>query len=150
MDVTGIKMQHVPYSQMSQGMSDLISGRTEINFGPMGSALPYIRDGKMRALAINGPVRSKLLPGIPTLEEVGIKMGQESSWYGFFGPKGTPKPIVDKINRDLQTVIDMPDMRQRELQLGFRYIGGPPERLAEYLKADIAKWEMLDKKGAFR
>ena len=77
MDVTGTKMQHVAYSQMSQGMSDLISGRTEINFGPMGSSLPYIQDGKMRALAINGPARSKMLPGIPTLEEVGIKMGQE-------------------------------------------------------------------------
>ena len=150
MDVTGTKMQHVAYSQMSQGMSDLISGRTEINFGPMGSSLPYIQDGKMRALAINGPARSKLLPGIPTLEEVGIKMGQELSWYGFFAPKGTPKPIIEKINKDLQTVIDMPDMRARELQLGYRYIGGSPEQLAAYLKANIAKWEALDKKGAFK
>lgn len=150
MDVTGTKMQHVAYSQMSQGMSDLISGRTEINFGPMGSSLPYIRDGKMRALAINGPARSKLLPGIPTLEEAGIKMGQESSWYGFFGPKGTPKPIIDKINKDLQTVIDMPDMRAHESQLGYRYVGGSPEQLAAYLKADIAKWEALEKKGSFK
>lgn len=150
MDVTGTKMQHVAYSQMSQGMSDLISGRTEINFGPMGSSLPYIQDGKMRALAINGPARSKLLPGIPTLEEVGIKMGQESSWYGFFAPKGTPKPIIDKINKDLQTVIDMPDMRARELQLGYRFIGGSPAQLAAYLKADIAKWQALEKKGAFK
>jgi len=150
MDVTGTKMQHVAYSQMSQGMSDLISGRTEINFGPMGSSLPYIQDGKMRALGINGPARSKLLPGIPTLEEVGIKMGQESSWYGFFAPKGTPKPIIDKINKDLQTVIDMPDMRARELQLGYRFIGGSPAQLAAYLKADIAKWQALDKKGAFK
>ena len=150
MDVTGTKMQHVAYSQMSQGMSDLISGRTEINFGPMGSSLPYIQDGKMRALAINGPARAKPLPSIPTLEEVGIKMGQESSWYGFFAPKGTPKPIIEKINKDLQTVIDMPDMRARELELGYRYIGGSPEQLAAYLKANIAKWEALDKKGAFK
>jgi len=150
MDVTGTRMQHVPYSQMSQGMSDLIAGRTEINFGPMGSSLPYIQDGKMRALAINGPARAKLLPGIPTLEEVGVKMGQESSWYGFFAPKGTPKPIIDKINKDLQTVIDMPDMRVRERDLGYRYIGGPPERLAAYLKADIAKWKALNDKGAFK
>jgi tripartite-type tricarboxylate transporter receptor subunit TctC len=131
-------------------MSDLISGRTEINFGPMGSSLPYIQDGKMRALAVNGPARSKLLPDIPTLEEVGIKMGRESSWYGFFAPKGTPKSIIEKINKDLQTVIDMPDMRARELQLGYRFIGGSPEQLAAYLKADIAKWAALDKKGAFK
>ena len=77
MDVTGTKMQHVPYSQMSQGFADLMSGRTEINFGPMGSSIANIRSGKMRALALNGPARSKLLPDIPTFEEVGIKMGQE-------------------------------------------------------------------------
>ena len=77
-------------------------------------------------------------------------MGLESSWYGFSAPKGTPKPIIDKINKDLQTVIDMPDMRARELQLGYRYIGGSPEQLAAYLKADIAKWEALDKMGAFK
>ncbi len=150
MDVTGTKMQHVPYSQMSQGMADLMSGRTEINFGPMGSSIANIRSGKMRALALNGPARSKLLPDIPTLEEVGVKMGQESSWYGFFAPKGTPKAIIDKINKDLQTVIDMPEMRERELQLGYRYFGGPPERLAAYVKSDIAKWQALDKKGAFK
>lgn len=150
MDVTGTKMQHVPYSQMSQGIADLMSGRTEVNFGPMGSSIANIRSGKMRALALNGPVRSKLLPDLPTLEELGVKMGQESSWYGFFAPKGTPKAIIDKINKDLQTVIDSPEMRQREIELGYRYFGGPPERLAAYLKADMAKWQALDKKGAFK
>ena len=150
MDVTGTRMQHVPYSQMSQGISDLMSGRTEINFGPMGSSIANIRSGAMRALALNGPVRSKLLPDIPTLTEVGIKMGEESSWYGFFAPKGTPKAIVDKINKDIQAVIDMPEMRERETQLGYRYIGGSPEDLAAYLKSDIAKWQTLEKKGAFK
>ena len=150
MDVTGTKMQHVPYSQMSQGISDLMSGRTEINFGPMGSSIANIRSGSMRALALNGPLRSKLLPDIPTLTEVGIKMGEESSWYGFFAPKGTPKATIDKINKDLQTVIDMPDMRERETQLGYRYIGGSPEDLAAYLKSDIEKWQALEKKGAFK
>ena len=149
MDVTGTVMQHVPYSQMSQGMNDLISGRTEISFGPMGSSVPNIRSGKMRALAISGPDRAKLLPEIPTLTEVGVKMSEESSWYGFFAPKGTPKAIIDKINKDLQTVIDMPDMREREQALGYRYFGGPPEKLAAFLKAEIAKWDGLAKKGAF-
>jgi tripartite-type tricarboxylate transporter receptor subunit TctC len=135
---------------MSQGITDVINGRVQINFGPMGSSIGNIRAGKMRALAVNGPTRSKLLPDVPTLEEAGVKMGQESSWYGFFAPKGTPKPIIDKINHDLQKVIDMPDMREREVQLGYRYFGGPPERLAAYLKADIAKWQALAAKGAFK
>ena len=150
MDVTGIKMQHVPYSQMSQGIADVMSGRTEVWFRPVGGSIANIRSGKMRALAVNGPARSKLLPDLPTFEELGVKMGEESSWYGFFAPKGTPKPIIDKINRDLQTVIDMPDMSEREVQLGYRFIGGPPERLAVFLKSEIAKWQALDKKGAFK
>jgi tripartite-type tricarboxylate transporter receptor subunit TctC len=82
--------------------------------------------------------------------ESGVNMKNESSWYGFFAPKGTPKPIIDKINRDLQTVIDRPDMRDRELALGYRFIGGPPEKLGEYLRSETAKWEALSKKGAFK
>jgi tripartite-type tricarboxylate transporter receptor subunit TctC len=150
MDVTGTVMQHVPYSQMSQGMNDLISGRTEISFGPMGSSVPNIRSGKMRALAISGLDRAKLLPEIPTLTEVGVKMSEESSWYGFFAPKGTPKAIIDKVNKDVQAVIDMPDMREREAQFGYRYFGGSPERLGSFVKSEITKWEALAKKGAFK
>jgi tripartite-type tricarboxylate transporter receptor subunit TctC len=148
-DVTGIQMQHVPYSQMAQGQTDLISGRTPIWFGPMGSSLPNIRANKARALAVTGPRRAKLLPEIPTMSELGIKMGEESSWYGFFAPKGTPKAIIEKINRDLQKVIDSPDMREREVQLGYRFIGGPPEKLGVWVNTEIAKWSGLAKKGAF-
>jgi tripartite-type tricarboxylate transporter receptor subunit TctC len=150
MDVTGTKMQHVPYSQMSQGINDLITGRTEINFGPMGSSIANIRSGKLRALALSGPARAKLLPDVPTLTEVGIKMSEESSWYGFFAPKGTPKAIIDQVNRDIEKVLAMPDMKEREVQLGYRFIGGPPEKLGAHLKAEIAKWDRLAKKGAFK
>jgi tripartite-type tricarboxylate transporter receptor subunit TctC len=150
MDVTGTRMQHVPYSQMSQGMSDLFSGRTEINFGPMGSSIGNIREGKMRALALSGPTRSKLLPEIPTLTEVGVNMPEESSWYGFFAPKGTPKAVIAKVNADIAKVLAMPDMREREVQLGYRFVGGPPEKLGSFLSAEIAKWRALDQKGAFK
>jgi tripartite-type tricarboxylate transporter receptor subunit TctC len=150
MEATGVKMQHVPYSQMSQTFTDVFSGRTEIWFTTMGGSLPHIRSGKVRALAVNGPARSKLVPDLPTMIELGINMKDESSWYGFFAPKGTPKPIVEKINRDLQSVIDLPEMRERELALGYRFIGGPPERLAAHLKSETAKWAELAKKGAFK
>ena len=150
MDVTGVRMQHIPYSQMSQSYADIFSGRTEIWFTTAGGSLPHVRSGKVRALAVNGPTRSKLLPELPTMIELGINMKDESSWYGFFAPKGTPKAIIDKVNRDLQTVIDSPDMRERELQLGYRFIGGSPNKLAEHLKAEIAKWEQLAQKGSFK
>lgn len=147
-DTVGIRMQHVPYSQMSQAYSDIFSGRTEIWFTTAGGSLPHLRSGKVRGLAVNGPSRTKLLPDLPTMKESGVNMTDESSWYGFFAPKGTPKAIVDKINRDLQTVIDMPDMREKELALGYRFIGGPPQKLAEFLPQQIAKWEKLAKTGS--
>jgi tripartite-type tricarboxylate transporter receptor subunit TctC len=150
MDVVGIQMQHIPYSQMSQSYSDIFSGRTEVWFTTAGGSLPHVKSGKVRALAVNGPTRSKLLPELPTMIELGINMKDESSWYGFFAPKGTPKATIDKINRDLQTVIDTPEMREKELALGYRFIGGPPSRLAEHLKTEIAKWDELYKKGSFK
>ena len=150
MDVTGTRMQHVPYSQMAQGITDVLTGRTEINFGPMGSSIGNIREGKMRALALTGPVRSTLLPEVPTLTELGIKMGEESSWYAFFAPKGTPRPVIDKINRDLEKVLALPEMKERGTQLGYRFVGGPPEKLAAHLKSEIVKWDTLEKKGAFK
>jgi tripartite-type tricarboxylate transporter receptor subunit TctC len=149
-DVVGIKMQHVPYSQMAQGITDVLTGRTEVWFTTFSGPLPHIKSGAVRAFAVTGPRRAALLPEIPTMSELGIKMGEESSWYGFMAPKGTPKAIIDKINRDLEKVIALPDMKEREAQLGYRYIGGPPDRLATFLKIDIAKWADLDKKGSFK
>jgi tripartite-type tricarboxylate transporter receptor subunit TctC len=115
----------------------------------MGSSLGHVRSGKVRALALTGPVRSKLMPDIPTMTELGIKMGEESSWYGFFAPKGTPKAVIDKVNRDLETVLAMPDIKEREVQLGYRFIGGSPEKLGAWVNIEIAKWNGLAKKGAF-
>ena len=149
-DVVGIKMQHVPYSQMAQGTTDVLTGRTEIWFTTFSGPLPHIKSGAVRAFAVTGPRRAALLPDIPTMSELGIKMGEESSWYGLMAPKGTPKAIIDKVNRDVEKVLALADMKERETQLGYRFIGGPPDRLATFLKNDIAKWQDLDKKGAFK
>jgi tripartite-type tricarboxylate transporter receptor subunit TctC len=149
-DVTGIKMQHVPYSQMSQGISDVLAGRTEVWFTTFSGPLPHIKSGAVRAFAVTGPKRATLLPELATFTELGIKMGEESSWYAFMAPKGTPKPIIDKINRDLETVLAKPDMKEREAQLGYRFIGGSPDKLATFLKTEIAKWDDLGKKGSFK
>src|SRR5215212_11733785 len=100
-DVVGIQMQHVPYSQMAQGITDVLTGRTEVWFTTFSGPLPHIKSGAVRAFAVTGPRRAALLPDIPTMSELGIKMGEESSWYGLMAPKGTPKAIIDKINRDL-------------------------------------------------
>ena len=149
-DMAGIQMQHVPYSQMSQGISDVLSGRTEVWFTTFSGPLPHIKSGKIRAFAVTGPKRAAQLPDLPTFRELGITMGEESSWYAFMAPKGTPKPIIDKVNRDLRTILALPDMKEREAQLGYRFIGGTPDELALFLKSEIAKWDAQAKKGSFK
>ncbi len=149
-DMAGIQMQHVPYSQMSQGISDVLSGRTEVWFTTFSGPLPHIKSGKVRAFAVTGPRRAAQLPDLPTFKELGIAMGEESSWYAFMAPKGTPKPIIDKVNRDLRTILALPDMKEREAQLGYRFIGGTPDELATFLKSEIAKWDGQAKKGSFK
>jgi tripartite-type tricarboxylate transporter receptor subunit TctC len=150
MDAAGIKMQHVPYSQMSQGISDVLTGRTEVWFTTFSGPLPHLKSGKIRGFAVTGPRRAAQLPDLPTFREIGFTMGEESSWYAFFAPKGTPKPIIDKINRDLRTIIELPDMKEREAQLGYRFIGGSPDELAKFLNDEIAKWQAQEKKGSFK
>ena len=150
-DVTGIKMQHIPYSQMSQTYTDVFSGRTEIWFTTAGGSLPHVRSGKVRALAVNGPSRSKLLPELPTMIELGVNMKDESSWYGFFAPKGTPKAIIDKVNRDLQNgdrharTCASASSRSATASWAARRRGS-----RQHLKSEIAKWEELAKKGSFK
>ena len=151
MDVTGTKMQHVPYSQMSQGITDLMSGRTEINFGPMGSSIANIRSGKHaragaeRAGALQAVARHSDLDGGRHQDGRGVRAGTASSRRRARRRRSSTRST--RICRPSSTCRTCGSARS---QLGYRYIGGPPEKLAAYLKSDIAKWQTLDKKGAFK
>ena len=150
-DVVGIKMQHVPYSQMSQGITDVLTGRTEVWFTTFSGPLPHIKSGAVRAFAVTGPKRAALLPDLPTFTELGIKMGEESSWYALLRAEGhAAGRSSTRSTATCKKVLAMPDMKEREAQLGYRFIGGSPEELAAFLKHDIAKWQDLAKKGSFK
>jgi len=139
--VTGIKLQHVPYpTGMSQAATDLMTGRVSLWLATLGGALGNLEAGKVRALAVSGQARAEALPAIPTFKEQGVAMEEESSWYAFFAPKGTPREIVAKVNADVERVLALPDVKARGVTLGYRFVGGPPEKLAAFLKAEIAKW----------
>jgi tripartite-type tricarboxylate transporter receptor subunit TctC len=144
--VAGIKLQHVPYpTGFSQAVTDLMSGRISLWLSTLGGALGNVQGGKVRALAVSGASRSQALPEVPTLKEEGVAMEEESTWFAFFAPKGTPKEIVAKVNRDVEHILAMPDVKARGVTLGYRFIGGPPEKLAAFLTAEIAKWAEVAK-----
>jgi tripartite-type tricarboxylate transporter receptor subunit TctC len=146
-EVAGLKLQHVPYTTISQGVTDIIAGRISIWLATLGGHLGNIQGGKVRALAVSGQARAESIPDVPTFKESGVNFVEESSWFGLFVPKGTPKDITAKINRDTERVLALPDMKARGVQLGFRFIGGPPEKLGALLKSEIAKWAEVAKKA---
>ena len=148
-EVTGVKLQHVPYpTGMSQAVTDIITGRVTMWLATLGGALGNIQAGKVRALAVSGQARAEALPTVPTFKESGVAMDEESTWFGFFVPKGTPKEVVAKVNSDVGRILALPDVRQRAVTMGYRFIGGPPEKLGAHLRAEIAKWADVAQKAA--
>lgn len=149
-DLAGIKVQHVPYTSYSQAVTDMISGRISLWITTLGGAVGNIQAGKMRALAVSGRARAAQFPDVPTFNELGIGFVDESSWYALFAPKGTPKEIVVKINADMTRILAQPDMKERETALGYRFIGGGPEKLGAMLEHEIAKWAEVAKSASLR
>ncbi len=142
---TGLTLEHVPYTSISQAVTDIVAGRISVWLATLGGHLGNIQSGRVRALAVSGPARAPSLPEVPTFAEQGVVSLTESTWFGVFVPKGTPKPIIAALNRDLEQVLAEPAMQERAAQLGFRLIGGPPDTLATLLQSDIAKWAEVAK-----
>jgi tripartite-type tricarboxylate transporter receptor subunit TctC len=149
-DLAGVKLQHVPYSQYSQAVTDFLSGRTALWITTLGGAIGNIKAGKMRALAVSGRARAQQLPDVPTFQEMGVGFADESSWYALFAPKGTPKEIIAKVNADMTRIIALPDVKEREVTMGYRFIGGSPGELAAFLESGIAKWAEVAKSASLK
>ena len=145
-ELTGVRLQHVPYNSLSQGVMDIMSGRISVWIVTLGGHLGNITSGKVRALAVSGASRAEQLPDVPTFNEIGVPFVAETSWYGIFAPRNTPRHIIEKVNRDVNAVLALPEVRARGATLGYRFAGGPPERLGALLKSEIVKWaEIADK-----
>jgi tripartite-type tricarboxylate transporter receptor subunit TctC len=139
-DLAGIKLQHVPYTSVSQAATDVMSGRIAVFLPTLGGHIGNVTAGRMRALAVSGASRAAQLPDIPTFNELGVKFVDETSWYALFAPKGTPPEIIAKVNADVERILAMPDVKEKGVTLGYRYVGGPPDKLRAFLANEIAKW----------
>jgi tripartite-type tricarboxylate transporter receptor subunit TctC len=149
-ELAGIKLQHVPYTSVSQATADVISGRIAVFLPTLGGHLGNVAAGRMRALAVSGATRATQLPDVPTFNELGVKFVDETSWYALFAPKGTRKEIITKVNAELERILVLPDVREKGVTLGYRYIGGAPEKLAAFLNSEIAKWAEVAKSAALK
>jgi hypothetical protein len=137
----GVVMLGVPYKGAAPAVSDTIGGQTQFMFPGLFTALPHVKSGKLKAMAIAGPKRSPLLPDVPTLKEAGVDGVDVQQWYGFFAPAKTPKPIIEKLNRALNQVLADPEIIKRIEDHGADVETGTPEQLGALVKSELAKWK---------
>jgi tripartite-type tricarboxylate transporter receptor subunit TctC len=143
--MTGIDMEHIPYKGRATAIPDVLGGRVTMMFDNMPSSLPLVREGKLRALGVTSARRSAAAPDIPTIAEQGLPGFDAVSWFALFAPAGTPKPIVEKLQREVSRILKLPDVARRLAELGLDADGGTPEELAAYQKSEITKWAKVVK-----
>ena len=136
----GVNIVLVPYKGMAQALLDSIAGNVDVAFSNPAASYSYVKAGRLRALAVTGEKRSSMLPEIPTLAETAIPGFEASTWWGILAPAGTPAAIVSEINAKLAHGFTQGDVTDRIAALGADPVGGPPQRLAEHLRSEIAKW----------
>lgn len=144
--VTGIYMVHFPYRGSAPAVTDLIAGNMNVMFDNLPSALPHIKSGRLKALAVTSRTRSPALPDVPTIEEAaGLKGFDASSWFGLFAPAGTPRAIVDKIQSDVARALALPEVRERFVAQGADPGGNTPEQFAAFIRVETDKWTRVVK-----
>ncbi len=136
-------MVHIPYRGIAPALTDLMGGQTQAMFPGLAAAVPHIRVGRIRPLAVTGPMRHPLFKDLPTLDESGFKGFDAQQWYGVVGPAGMPVPIVRQLNETLATVLRAPDLREKLAVEAIEPKVMAPEQFAEFIKTDIARWTQL-------
>ena len=136
----GIDLTHIPYKGTAGAVNDVVGGRVNAMFLPIHTALPFVRQGEMRMLAVVANERSAVVPDVPTMAEAGFPGVQVGNWYGLFAPAGTPSAIVAKLNSDVNAVLELTDVKEALARQGLAPLAGPPERLAGLVRAELARW----------
>lgn len=147
---TGTKMLHVPYKGANPAITDLMSGQIQVLFSPINSVLPYIKAGKLRVLAVGGSKRAADLPDVPTLEEAGVAGYRSDVWIGFAAPAGTPKDIVNKLNKEINKILSEPEIKKQLALQGIEAGSGSTEEYVAMTKADCSNWAKLIKDNGIR
>jgi tripartite-type tricarboxylate transporter receptor subunit TctC len=136
-------MVHIPYRGIAPAFTDLIGGQTQAMFPGLAAAVPHIRSGRVRPLAVTGLARHPQFKDLPTLDESGYKGFDAQQWYGVVGPAGIPAPVVKQLNDTLATVLGMPDLREKLSIEALEPNPMSPEKFGEFLRADIERWTQL-------
>lgn len=143
----GIEMQHVPYKGSSPALADLVGGQIQLMFDSMPSAMPFIKAGKLRAIAVTTLKRAQALPELPTVAESGYPGFDIATWYGYWAPKGTPAPIVEKLAAAASQALKKQSVIDQYAGMGAEPVGSTPAEFAKYNQTEMVKWEEIVRKS---
>lgn len=144
-----LDLVHVPYRGSAPALTDLVAERVDFLFDPLITALPFVKDGKLRALAITSPQRSPLAPDVPTLAEAGHAGYDVNPWFGLAAPAGTPKAVIDRLHQDFARAVKDPEVVKRLADQGIEALGTPPAEFAAFIRSETARWtEVVKASGA--
>ena len=137
---TGIKLIHVPYQSAAPALTDLIGGSIQLMFTSITSALPSVQNGRLRALGVTGAQRTQAMPNVPTIAEAGVPGYDIEAWFAILAPAGTPAPIVNRLHRELATIMAEPELKKRMLEIGQELSpSSSPEEFGNFLRSEIKK-----------
>ena len=143
--MAGVQMTHVPYKGSGPALTDLLSGQLQLIFSSVPTALPHIKSGRLRPLAVTRVERSKTLPDLPTVHESGLRGFDISLWQGIVAPAGTPREIVMKLNQQIVANLKVADLRKKLAAQGLDPVGNTPEQFAAYIRSEVDKWAKVVK-----
>ncbi|MCZ8150212.1 MAG: tripartite tricarboxylate transporter substrate-binding protein, partial [Roseomonas sp.] len=138
--VAQVDMQHVPYRGSAPALNDLVAGNVQVMLDQLPSALPMIQGGRVRALAVTGPRRSRLLPDLPTMAELGLPQAEATSWGAVMVPAGTPAPAIARLNAVIREALAEPGVQQRLAAAGADAVVSTPAELAGIMRSETEKW----------
>ena len=145
--VSGAQVLHVPYKGSAPLTTDLLGGQVDMSFDTVTPVLPFIKEGKLKPLAVTTAKRSSALPNVPTLQEAGVPGIAIGTWFGLLAPAATPKDVVQKLNTEIVKIINTPDFKKQMLDIGAEPIGNKPDEMAKQIKEETEKFAGLVKAG---
>ena len=148
--LTGIDMVHVPYKAAQAAIVDLVAGRIHVMSDNVQSIAPHVAAGRLRALAVTTTNRAPAFPDLPTVAEAGVPGFEVAPWAGYIAPAGVPKPIIARLNAELNKALKAPAVRDKLIEMGLDPRGGTPEEFAEFIRTEVAKWSDVAKRANVR
>ena len=148
--MAGVDMVHVPYKGAQPALTDVIAGQAQLMFATSASVIPYIKAGRLRALAVTTSQRSPAMPELPTVSEAGVPGFEAITWHGVVVPRATPGPLVGRLNADIARALSARDLRERLESLGAELASGSPQDFADYIAREIPKWAKVVKDSGAR